>query len=269
MILRMPKVTTIVRKEWKDIFRNRMVLFTTVLLPIIFIIIPIAILFTMRNASPEKIASELQDAPGLINHPMFAGLPPNEMLQAVMVNQFMLFFLIIPLAIPVSMAAYGVVGEKQQKSLEPLLATPISVEEILLGKGLAAVLPAVAATWVSFLIFVVATRLIVPSDRVFATVVDPMWLVAIFVLAPLITVMSVTIGMIISSRVSDPRAAEQLSMLVMLPILGLFFLQIAGLVFVSLMTMFIGIALVLVADVVTLYLAVQIFQRETILTRWK
>ena len=268
MLIRTPKLRIIIEKEWADVFRNRMVLFTSVFLPIVFIIIPIAMLITTRNASAQDIA-ELNDTPGLANHPMFADLPPAEMLQAVLVNQFMLFFLIIPLAIPVSIAAYSIVGEKQQKSLEPLLATPISVGELLLGKSLAAAIPAIGATWFSFLIFVVATRLIVTSEQVFSTVVHPMWLVAIFVVSPFLTIMSVNVGMIISSRVSDPRAAEQLGMLVMMPILALFFLQIAGLIFISMTTMLLGIVIAVAVDAVTLYLAVQIFQRETILTRWK
>ena len=265
MLIRTPKLRTIMKKEWADVFRNRMVLFTSVFMPIIAVAIPIVMLYTTRNAGP----GDLKDAPGLINNPMFTDLPPAEMLQAVMVNQFMLLFLIIPLAIPVSIAAYSIVGEKQQKSLEPLLATPISVGELLLGKSLAAAIPAVGATWLSFLIFVVATRLIVTSEQVLSTVVDPMWLVAIFVVSPFLTIMSVNVGMIISSRVSDPRAAEQLGMLVMMPILALFFLQIAGLIFISLTTMLLAIVIAIAVDVVTLYLAVQIFQRETILTRWK
>jgi len=265
MLIRTSKLKTIMKKEWADVFRNRLVLYTSLLLPILFIVIPIIMLYTTRNAGPE----DLKGAPGIINNPLFAGMAPAEAMQSVMVNQFMLFFLLIPLAIPVSIAAYSIVGEKQQKSLEPLLATPISVEELLLGKNLAAVIPAIGATWLSFLIYVVAARFLVVSDRVFNVIVHPMWLVAIFIVAPFLTIMSVNVGMIISSRVSDPRAAEQLGMLVMLPILGLFFLQIAGLIFISMVTMLLAIAIVIAVDVVTLYLAVQLFQRETILTRWK
>ena len=73
----------------------------------------------------------------------------------------------------------------------------------------------------------------------------------------------------ISSRVNDPRVAEQLSALVMLPVLALFMGQIFGAVLLNLQLMlYIALGLIVV-DAVLLFFATQLFQRETILTRWK
>jgi ABC-2 type transport system permease protein len=266
MMIRMSRVKIIIGKEWADVFRNRMVLYVALLLPILFIAMPVIMLYTTRNATP----GDLNDAPaGIVNNPLFAGFDPAELLQSSMVNQFMLFFMLIPLAIPMTFAAYGIVGEKQQKSLEPLLATPISVAELLLGKNLAAVLPAIAASWFSFAVFVVLARFIVVSDRVFSIIVHPMWLAAVLFLAPLLAVLAVSIGTIISSRVNDPRAAEQLGMLIILPVLALFFAQIVGLIFINMRVMLLTILAALVIDIIALRLSVGLFQRETILTRWK
>ena len=73
----------------------------------------------------------------------------------------------------------------------------------------------------------------------------------------------------ISSRVNDPRAAEQLSSLVILPLLLLFFGQISGLFLLN-ATLILWIAggLVII-DAGLLAFAMQLFQRESILTRWK
>jgi ABC-2 type transport system permease protein len=98
---------------------------------------------------------------------------------------------------------------------------------------------------------------------------DPMWLVAMFVLAPLLTVMAVMVGIIVSSRVSDPRAAEQLGSLILLPLMLLFIGALAGLVRLNSATFLISSALAAAADVGLVYLGSALFQRETILTRWK
>jgi ABC-2 type transport system permease protein len=80
---------------------------------------------------------------------------------------------------------------------------------------------------------------------------------------------AVSVAVMVSSRANDPRVAEQLSMLVILPLLGLFFGQVTGLILINqqvIIWMAIGLA---VLDIGLIVLATQIFQREAILTRWK
>jgi len=73
----------------------------------------------------------------------------------------------------------------------------------------------------------------------------------------------------VSSRVNDPRAAEQLGMIVILPILALILGQVAGVITMS-SALALGMAAVLViVDLALLAAAVRLFDRETILTRWK
>ena len=63
---------------------------------------------------------------------------PAECMQLFIVSQFLILFMLMPLIIPVSIAAYSIVGEKTTRSLEPLLATPVTTAELLVGKSLAA-----------------------------------------------------------------------------------------------------------------------------------
>ena len=107
------------------------------------------------------------------------------------------------------------------------------------------------------------------SDRVFRVFMDPMWLVAMFVLAPLLTVMAVNVGIIVSSRTSDPHTAEQLGSLVILPLMILFIGPLTGFIMLSSTTFWISSLIVAVLDIGLVYLGVKLFQRETILTRWK
>lgn len=51
--------------------------------------------------------------------------------------------------LPTGIASYAIVGEKIEKSLEPLLATPASDGDVLMGKSLAALIPAISTTFIA------------------------------------------------------------------------------------------------------------------------
>jgi ABC-2 type transport system permease protein len=262
----MERIRTLIDKEWAEAFKNKMVLGTVVFMPIIFMVLPLFQLAVMRDIPP----SELSDMPAaILSVCQQQEFTPSECVQGWLVNQFLLLFLLIPLAVPVTIASYSIVGEKSTRSLEPLLATPTSTTEIIVGKALASVIPAIGATWLAFVIFLIGARFFVASDRVYALFTNPMWFVAMLIVAPLFTVFSVNIAIIISSRVNDPRAAEQIGMLVMLPLMAIFFGAIFGLIPLSTTTMLLLSGVTLLADLGLVLLGVKLFQRETILTQWK
>ncbi len=151
----------------------------------------------------------------------------------MMVNQFLLLFMMMPLIIPVAIAAYSIVGEKTTHCLEPLLATPITTAELLIGKSLAALIPGVLATWLSFGVFVVGAYMLVQSPVLLRRILDPMWLIAVGIVGPLLALAGINVTIMVSSRVSDPRTAEQVSMMLVLPLLGLFFAQMAGVILIN------------------------------------
>jgi ABC-2 type transport system permease protein len=262
----MERIKTLIDKEWAEAFKNRMVLGTVVFMPIIFMVLPLFQMALMRNIP----TSELNDIPSaILAMCQLQSFTASECMQGFLVNQFLLLFLLIPLAVPVTIASYSIVGEKSTRSLEPLLATPTSTTEIIVGKALASVIPAIGATWLAFIIFLIGARFFAASDRVYALFMNPMWFMAMLVVAPLFTVFSVNVAIIISSRVSDPRAAEQIGMLVMLPLMLIFFGAIFGLIPLNTTTMLLLGAITLLADVGLVVLGVKLFQRETILTQWK
>jgi ABC-2 type transport system permease protein len=261
----MNKINTIIRKEWAEVFQNRYVLFSIIFMPLMFAAIPLLMLYTMRGGGGD-IASGIPEA---YLRGCAQGMTTAECLQVYFVTEFMLLFMLTPLIVPVNIAAYSVVGEKTTRSLEPLLATPITTAQLLAGKNLAAVIPAVLATWFSFLIFGIGARLLVANTKVLSALLDPMWWMAILVIGPLLSILSTNFSLMVSSRVNDPRVAEQLSAVVMLPLLALFFGQIAGYIYLN-RELMVALALaMLVIDALMVALAIQVFQRETILTRWK
>ncbi len=264
----MNKVITLIRKEWADVFRNRYVLYIVIFMPLVMVVLPALVLGL--GASPNLI-SGMQDEvpPQLMEVEPYASLEPAEAMQAFIGQQFNLLFLILPLAIPMTIATYSIVGEKREHSLEPLLATPISTTQLLAGKALAAAGPGVATAWLSGLLYVLLLQIVVPSAAVRGVLLSESFLLNLGLIAPLLTILATTVGLMVSSRVNDPRAAEQLGMVVIIPVLALILGQVAGVITMS-VTLTLGMAaILLVVDLALMALAVRLFDRETILTRWK
>lgn len=263
----MRKILVLVGKEWAEVFRNKLVIFSVIFMPLLFAIIPLGILYSTLGANLDAIGTELgplmdtmQSACGTLEGMACA--------QLVLLQQFLVLFLMMPAIIPITIASYSIVGEKTTRTLEPLLATPITTAQLLAGKALGASLPALLASLGSFAIFAVGTQMLVGAE-VASRLLSPLWLLGIFVVGPLLSVTGVSLAIMISSRVNDPRAAEQLAALLILPLMALFLGQMFGAVALN-QTLLLNIAAALVVvDLALLYFAIRLFQRETILTRWR
>jgi ABC-2 type transport system permease protein len=178
-----------------------------------------------------------------------------------------MYFLILPAVIPLAIAAYSIIGEKEQGSLEPLLATPISDLELFLGKALASVLPALVLTWGGFGLFLGISILFIGGIP--PHVLTPPWIAAIFGLSPLLSLFSVGVTMLVSSRASDARAAYQVSSLAILPGIVPLIVYSSKKTLVNLWLVGVEGLVLLVASSIVLYFAIKVFSREQILTRWK
>jgi ABC-2 type transport system permease protein len=197
----------------------------------------------------------------------FPELSPKLAAQGFIVLNFMAYFLIIPAMVPMAIATQSVIGEKTARSLEPQLATPLEVGELLLGKAVAAATPAVLATWGVFALYGLVNGAItepVMTELVFSS----QWIVAMVTLVPLICLLSVLLGIVVSSRVSDARTAQQIGGFIVLPIIAIaisgFF---SGQATFTMEQVLIGDLVVLVLIGLALVAGNWIFDRESILTR--
>ena len=262
----MTKIRTIIEKEWAEVFKNKMVLFSVAFLPLILTALPLVTVASMGSIPADEMTTN--STPDEFFGTLCTGLNEMDCVNVYMLTLYVLLFMIMPVMIPVSIAAYSIVGEKTTRSLEPLLATPVTTSELLIGKMAAAVIPAVGVTWISFVIYLIGARMMV-NDAVFERLLDPMWFLAIFVVGPLLAIMSVSVAVMVSSRVNDPRVAEQLSGAVVLPIILLVVGQSVGLLILSQELLLVIGGVLLVVDAILLYFTNAAFSRETILTRWK
>ncbi|MEN6556294.1 MAG: ABC transporter permease subunit [Anaerolineaceae bacterium] len=264
----MKHIRTIINKEWAEVFKNRTVLYTTLLLPLVFAILPLIMLKSTAGSIPDMGDAATTGLPeGFVQS--CEGLSGGDCLQVYLVSEFLFLFMMMPVIIPINIAAYSIVGEKTTRSLEPLLATPITTVELLAGKCLAAVLPAIGATYFSIGIFNLGLSLLKISPGVISYVNSPIWLLALLALGPLLSLISTLFALFISSRVTDPRVAEQVSAVLIVPVMGVMLAQMAGVVTLNLTMMLIAIAAVAALAFAMLHLGNAIFERENILTRWK
>jgi ABC-2 type transport system permease protein len=183
-------------------------------------------------------------------------------------NAFLFFFMIYTGALPATIASYSLVGEKVERSLEPLLATPASDGEILLGKGLAALIPPLLAIWAGMLILM--TYCDVLTRGTLGYLYFPNWMaaVAVFGVAPLFAIMAVGFSVLWSARVSDVRTAQQLSALTAIPGAGIYIALLSGAFSLDLTSLAVMGGVLIVVDAGLAVAARATFHREEILTRW-
>jgi ABC-2 type transport system permease protein len=255
---------TVLRREWFEMLRNRLLMSTIVLPPIALTVAPIILGGVVgERALPPELAAQV-----LEQKPEWAAFTAGELAGAFAVQQFLVFFLLMPAYVPLSIATFSIIGEKQARSLEPVLAAPIRTSELLAGKAIAALVPGVLAGWATYAVFVVLASFVY-GPALFGVVTDPSWLAGVFLLGPAVGLSSVVAGVIVSARVNDPRVAQQIGGVVIVPIIALVLLQATGTLLVGPVGYALLAAVVLVISIVGLRIGVRLFDRESILTRWR
>lgn len=212
-----------------------------------------------------EFADEVARATGML--PELAGLTGNALVQTFVFHQFSLLLLLVPIVASMSLATHAVIGEKQAKALEPLLATPISTLELLTAKVTTPFMFALALSWSAAILYV-AGAVMFAEPGVWQAVVGPRFLLMFGVLGPLVALSSLLLSVIVSSRANDPRSAQQITALLILPVTGVFIAQMMGIFFVGTAALLLGSLGCLILNAMLLWVGVQVFRRESILTRW-
>ena len=234
------RVRAIFRKELHEYRHNVNIIYAMVVLPLVFLIQPVIQVFTLPTTASAPLHHE----------------------------HSLIYMLAIPALVPATLAAYSVVGERLQGTLEPVLSTPVRREELLLGKALAAFVPAVVVAYAVFAFYVAVVELFAHPDVASALVRGPDLLVQL-VFTPLLAAWSIWIGIAVSARSRDPRTAGQLSVLVSLPTVA-----VTSLIAFNVIPATIGVAVgfgiaLLILDRIGWRMASAIFDRERLITNTK
>ena len=266
------RVSALLRKELLEYRASPGTLAPLLVILALTIWIPLVVLVIVPRFTGESLGSD-EDLGKLVEllsevEPDLSLLSPEAAAQSALLQQFLLIFLIGPTVGAVSLAAYGIVGEKQQKTLEPLLTTPLTTAELLVAKVFAALIPAVIAEMVGVVLFFGMVAMFA-HPGVLGTLLTGKTAFLLLVVSPLASLTALQMAIAISSRVSDPRSAQQIAVVVVLPIVALLIGQIAGAFVIGTGILLLMAGVLLVAWLAVARLSVAVFARETILTRWK
>jgi ABC-2 type transport system permease protein len=167
-----------------------------------------------------------------------------------------------------ALASHSIIGEKQSRALEPLLATPVTTPELLLSKVLAAALPALGLEVLAFALYLAGIR-VLAAPGVFSALVSPRTFLVVLLLGPLATLIALQLAVIASSRAGDPRTAQQVGTIVILPVVGILIAQGVGFFWLTIPVVLIAAGALFAAWIALLLFGAAVFDRERILTKWK
>lgn len=196
------------------------------------------------------------------------GVTPAEL--EILLPALTFFFLVIAGFIPTTLSSYSLVGEKVEKSIEPLLATPTTDGEVLLGKGISSFIPPLMAVVGSSFLYMALMDAF--THGTLGYYYFPNWNTAVllFLEVPFAIVMSVEWNVLVSSRVSDVRIAQQVGSLLVLPMGGIYVGGELGVVPLgSVADSLYTAGFLAIIAILLLYVVRTTFQRDAILTKWR
>lgn len=254
----------IFRKEIREIIKNRNIWMPILIITAIFSI-AMPLIFSIIGGS----IFEDEDTLKFMNKVFGNVENPEKVFIDFIIKQFLIFLLMIPAMVPSLIAPASVLMEKENNTLEPLLGTPIKTRELLLGKALTAMIPAFAISTANFLILTLVFDVGIYSRMGYIPLPTAEWLVVAFILSPILSFILTMISVIVSSRSTDIRSAQGIGSVIILPIYLIIGLQVAGFFLINITYLLLACLLLFIFCPVLLRIAVRIFDRENILTRWK
>ena len=264
----MIRLRALLTKELLDVARNRTVLLPVAIAALVFLFLPILITVVVPAWSGQGLGDDVVLARVSLLLGPHANLSRNGRAELFIFQQFLIVFLLMPVTGAMALAAHSIVGEKQARTLEPLLASPLTTFELLIAKVLGALIPTLAITTAGLLFYGLLIA-VTAEPGVLRAMLSARTLVLILGLGPMCALVSLQLAILISSRVNDPRTAQQFGVLIVIPVTALVVGQVSGAMWLSGTVLgFITLGLFGVWILLCL-LSVAVFEREAILTKWR
>jgi ABC-type Na+ efflux pump permease subunit len=272
--MRIKKAMLVFRKDWREIRRNWQVILPIVVVPVIISVF-LPVLLTVISSVGTTSGTPLSGFEALIqnlpNHVrgQLAGMTETEVMIYIMALYFFApLFLIIPLMASSVIASDSFAGEKERKTIEALLATPISDGELFLGKMLVSFIPSMIVTILSFVIYSMVFDLLAFSIFNGALLLPNLdWILLIFGLAPTVALASIGLTVMVSAKVKGFKEAQQISVILLIPVLALVFGQVTGALIFGPIVILGLIGLFAIIDFAVFRTSVKLFKREEILSK--
>ncbi|MGE0813677.1 MAG: ABC transporter permease subunit [Vicinamibacterales bacterium] len=263
------RVGAILRKEMAELRAAKGVLLAPLAMLLVSVAIPVFVSTVLPAWTGERLDGDT-DVVALARGAQVPGgarLGDAAVVQAFLLHQFLPLLALVPIVGGMALVTTSIVGEKQARTLEPLLATPITSGELLVAKIGAAFGVALTLGALGFAVLAGAAA-VAGLPGVVGTLVSPRPIALVALVAPAATLVALTLGAIVSTRAKDARSAQQIGVVVVLPFVLVFLAGLDGDVALTTPAL-VGAAAGLLAAAGALgAVAVALFDRERVLTDW-
>ena len=226
-------IRALTRRDLMLVRRSRALMVPLVLVPVMLLVLLPLVLSLFPALMGEAIAAArleevLSVLPPAVQERLGHGPPAERWTRVVHLQLLPSLFVIVPFMVANVIAADSFAGERERKTLEALLFTPLTDAELLIGKLLAAWLPAMIVNVIGFVLTsaVVATATYTLFGR--PLLPDSAWMLLASWVAPAFTAVGLAAMVLISLHVRGTQEVMQLGGLLVLPAIALLVGQIRG-----------------------------------------
>jgi ABC-type transport system involved in multi-copper enzyme maturation permease subunit len=255
-------------KDLRAVTASRMVVLPLVIVPLLLCVLVPALILVLALRFDAVLITGAQFVEKIIPlYPVPDELPglTDRILYIFLNYTFLPLFMLVPIMASSVIASDSIVGEKERRTLETLLYTPVTNREFLVAKLLGAFVPAVLISWVGFAGYFLVLNLIYQVARGMLILRSWIWLPTMLLLCPAVSALGLSVTLIVSLRAKTYMEAQQTAGVVVLPFILLIVAQIAGLL--AFKPLYV-IGLSIIIGLVSLWIVARIaprFDRETII----
>ena len=227
------RVFAIVRKDLGEVTGSRSVMIPMAIVPVVLcLVLPAVVLLLGLNGGADAMGNIDTLARLADRYPVPAVFQTtvDRLLYVLLNYTFLPFFLIVPVLVSTFIAANAVVGEKERGTLETLLYTPVTNRELVTAKLAGAFVPAALVTFGSFIGYFALTNALSVAYRGVLIVRAIIWVPGLLLLAPSISLLGLSTALLVSLKAKTFLEAQQVSGLVVVPVVALVYAQVGGLV---------------------------------------
>ncbi len=256
------KAYAIAVKDLNEVFSSLEIYGPMLGIPLLFSLILPELTFYVTQHSGGSVLSKLIAIPASA-----AGIPAAQgfiFMSFFSVSVLGPIFLTMPILTASVIAADSFAGEKERKTAEALLATPIERSELLLGKIIASLTPTILLTVAVFAIYGTVTNYL--AVQLFQKAILPTtpWLMMLLV-GPFLALATIGVVVLVSSHVKGVKESQQISTLLALPILIMPFAAILGIANLTVAFFEWVLVFLIILDSLILYVGIKSFRKEAIL----
>jgi len=224
--------SALIKKDIRSVTSNKNLMMSLLIVPVFMAVVLPMIFLLIVGLSPIE-SSDFQDLLAILPEAMMGDDVRRSLIQLILNNIVPIFFLIIPIMTASIMAASSFVGEKEKRTLETLLYSPLSLRNIFSAKILAAFILSQFVSLTSFVAMMVVAQSTIWFIAGAVMLPGLNWLVLLLLVSPGISLVAISLIVRGSAKAKSMEESQQRSTFLILPILLLAIGQFTGVMMLS------------------------------------